>query len=172
MAIAEKRTIEFFGKGLKPFLKNKTLHQVYSFIFKFITYIRTTVMKVNYMRRGILQPSLSLLMDSLLIDVESSILYTVGLQLWGTQLGDAIRPFHWRATQKTAVSSFLKVMKSCYALSLFSDVTPQEFLCNSRWHVPLLNPLLLAIGVWLSVCKWGLSLCLWASLTSPEQKEI
>lgn len=76
MAIAEKWMIEFLGKGLKPFLQKKTLHQVYSFIF--ITYSRTTVVKMNYMRGGILQPSLSLLVDSLLVDVESSILYTVG----------------------------------------------------------------------------------------------
>lgn len=144
MAIAEKQIIEFLGKDLKPFLKKKTLHQVYSFIF--ITYNRTTVMKMNYMRRGILQPSLSLLVDSLLVDVESSILYTVGYP--AGRCYDTISLKSCSEDSRFFFSEGYEI-KLCFItfFFFFSDITPLEFFCNSRWHVLLLNPLPLTIGV-------------------------
>lgn len=78
-------------------------------------------------------------------------LCTVGFQL---RAEDDIELFPLRATQKMAISSLLKVMKSHYPLFLSSDITTQEFPCNSRWHVPLLKSLPLTNSVWLSLCKW------------------
>lgn len=137
--------IEFLGKGLKPFLQKKTLHQVYSFIF--ITYSRTTVVKMNYMRGGILQPSLSLLVDSLLVDVESSILYTVGYpagRCYDTvPLKSCSEDGHFFFSEGYEI----KLCFITFFFFFFSDITPQEFFCSSRWHVPLLNPLPLTTGV-------------------------
>lgn len=73
----------------------------------------------------------------------------MGFQLQGNQL----RAEHdvglllLRATQKMAISSLLKVMKSHYPLFVSSDITTQEFPCNSRWHVPLLKSLPLTNSV-------------------------